>query len=184
MRDLEVSGGMPGSASARLDGAILPLSELIKSSIKRSSHATAIVNFKRRFSKDIQYSLYFVSDACGLTQHLCLADVDGRDPYQVAVLMADRETLKELRDACEKALKLIDAMGEHEGPMSVSEELKEKRKDWPKEGWSKGDDVDYSHYCEMISGELSAVCGNWSSMGAIKKLSKNSRGKKCPVLRK
>jgi hypothetical protein len=171
---------MLGSASAQLDGAPLPLSELIKSSIKRSSHATAIVKFKGRFSIGVQYALYFVSDACGLTQHLCLVDVDREDPYQVAVIMADRDALKDLRNACDKALKLIDAMGEHEGPMSIGEELKEQQKNWPKEGWSKGDDVDYSHYCKMTDSRLDAVCNNWSSLGSIHKLSKKPRGKKCP----
>lgn len=180
MSDYEVSGGMMGSASAKCDDAPLPLSELIKSSIKRSSHATAIVKFKRRFSKDTQYALYFVSDACGLTQHLCLVDLDGENPYQVAVIIADRDALKDMHMACEKALALIDAMGYHKGPMSVGEELNNIQKDWPKEGWSKGDDVDYSHYCNMTDGKLDAVCGNWSSFGRIHKLSKKPRGKKCP----
>lgn len=179
MSDLEVSGGMLGSASAQIGSVPLPLSELIKSSIKRSSHATAIVNFKGRIGKDTQYSLYFVSDACGLTQHLCLVDVDSENPYQVAVIMADRDALKELRAACEKALALIDAVGEYKGPRSVSEELKEQRKDWPKEGWYK-DVEDTWHYCKVVDdSENAAICGNFSTYGNIRRLIKKPKGKKC-----
>jgi hypothetical protein len=180
MDNLEVSGGMLGSASAELDSSPLSLPELIKSSIKRASHATAIVDFKGRFSKDTQYSLYFVSNACGLTQHLCLVDKDRDNPAQVAVLMADRNSLKDLREACDKSIALIDAMSDHEGPMGASEELEEKHKDWPKEGWYEGTG-DCWHYCKMTSGsEVEGVCDNFSSIGAIKKLLKVPKGKKCP----
>lgn len=178
---LEVSGGMMGSASSDLGAKPLPLADLIKSSIKRSSHPTAVVNFKGRFSSEIQYALYFISDALGLTQHMCLVDVDRDPPYQMAVMMANKETLKAIREACDKSLALIDAMENHKGPWSIGEEMKEKQKKLPKEGWADGTDGEW-HYCKYneYGDRQEAVCDGFSIMGRLGRLLKKPKGKKCP----